>query len=495
MVIKAGISGLRGTADGSDESLDADVILRWTQAFVTDVGAHGVGPVTIALGRDGRRSSDAVVSLVKGAVMALGAHVRDLELTVTPTLQKYARDHREVDGGIMVTASHNPLVWNGLKFLGGDGLFVGPEVWERLRALRKGAIRASVPLDETGRVEPVGRQSWLAHQDAIIAALSVDILKARRFRVVLDACNSGAVLWQETLEAIGCEVTVIHGDLLGYFERGPEPVPKNLGALRSRVLDTHSDIGLAADPDGDRLTLVDGNGDSVSEEHTVVLCALAVTQPGDRVVTNVVTTHALEDALDGVDVVRTAVGELNVVAGMVAVDAVIAGEGSGGVIYPRMNFARDGLAAAGLVLSLMARKHLGLAELVARIPNWETVKVELEAGVDEGGLFATVCAALRDADDIAVTATTTEVEVASGTTRCAVAVSSDGVMITLVNQHGGANVTSTDEAIRVVVAAALEGDLQVDIFDGLKIRSAGAWFALRASNTEPIFRLSGQRRA
>ncbi len=235
MVIKAGISGLRGTADGSGESLDADVLLRWTQAFVTEVGARGCTPLTIAVGRDGRRSSDAVANLVRGAVMALGAQVHDLGLTVTPTVQKYTRDHPGVHGGIMVTASHNALVWNGLKFIGGDGLFVATEVWERLRVLRQGAFRPSVPLDGTGRVELVGRKSWAAHQNAIVSALGVDSLTARRFRVVLDACNSGAVLWHETLEALGCDVTVIHGDVLGYFERGPEPVPQNLGELRRNV--------------------------------------------------------------------------------------------------------------------------------------------------------------------------------------------------------------------------------------------------------------------
>nr|MBA3532400.1 phosphoglucosamine mutase [Ardenticatenales bacterium] len=380
MTVKTGISGLRGTVAQGEASLTPTRVVQWVQAFVAQLQAEGEPRPFVALGHDARRSSLAIAALARGALLAAGADVLDLALTLTPTVQLTVRSDARLSAGLMITASHNPIIWNGLKFLDGQGLFIPGSWWEAMHsAIASGHLPAS-SLEAVGSVYEGGEAAWQRHLHAAIDALPVETIRQQRYRVALDPCNGGAVRWAELLQALGCEAILIHTEQHGFFAREAEPLPAHLGALRDLVRSAHCDLGLAADPDGDRLVLVDARGEAVSEEHTVVLAALAlVRNPGETVVVNTVTTHAIEEALPGTTIVRTAVGEMNVVHSTVAHRALLGGEGSGGIIVPHINLARDGLAAAGLILSLMAERRLSLHELVATIPAWSSVKGKLVA--------------------------------------------------------------------------------------------------------------------
>ncbi|MGH2544677.1 MAG: hypothetical protein ACRDIB_17940, partial [Ardenticatenaceae bacterium] len=380
MTLKIGISGLRGTVVAWEESLSATTVVRWVQAFVGRLQAEDAARPFVALGHDARRSSPAIAALAKGALLTAGADVLELGLTLTPTLQLAVRTDPHLSGGLMITASHNPVAWNGLKFVGARGFFLPLDGWEAMHAMIERDEMPTVPLDQVGRSEWGGEAAWQGHQRAVLEALPVELIRRQRYRVALDACNSGAIRWAETLAALGCETLLLNAEPHGFFAREAEPLPEHLDRLRYLVRSARCDLGLAADPDGDRLVLVDGQGDAVSEEHTVVLAALALAQDeGERVVINVVTTHALEEALPRARVIRTAVGEMNVVQGTIEAGAVLGGEGSGGIIVPTINLARDGLAAAGVILKLMAERREPLHQLVARIPRWDSVKSKLVA--------------------------------------------------------------------------------------------------------------------
>ncbi|CAN5122388.1 MAG: hypothetical protein ACSLEW_13365 [Nocardioides sp.] len=486
MTLKTGISGLRGTVDGSQASLTATVAVRWTQSFVALLTAKGHGDrPRVILGRDGRLSSPALCDLARGALVAAGAEVIDIGLTSTPTVQLAAAKDPLAAGGVMVTASHNPLMWNGLKFVDEAGLFLPATDWDRMGTLSA----PSVGLDQFLAVKDGAAAATAQHRDAVIAGVPADDIRAKSFRVIIDACNGPALAWADTLRALGCRVQSIHADQDGIFERGPEPVPVNLGELRAAVATTGADIGFAADPDGDRLALVDNTGASVSEELTVVLAALAMAEPGDTVVTNVVTTHALDAALVGVTVARTAVGEMNVVAGLDALGAVIGGEGSGGVIVPGINLARDGMAAAATILTLMAHSGRTLAELVASIPRWDSVKATLPAPqrADFTAVVAKVSSATSPKPGVVV-ADGDLGAISLGFTRAG----GGRVAISIAGHDTSAKAGDFGEVLARIHQE--KDDLCLDVSDGVKFSSPTAWISLRSSNTEPILRLMGEIR-
>ena len=261
------------------------------------------------------------------------------------------------------------------------------------------------------------------------------------------------------------------------------------GGLTSR-----SDVGFAADPDGDRLALVDGAGDAVSEEHTVVLAAQAVAQRGDRVVANVVTTHALEGALPGIEVIRSAVGEMNVVNAVLAHHAVLGGEGSGGIIVPPMNMARDGLAAATLILTLMAQRDAPLKTLVDALPRWQAVKEKLPAPADGSGQLAALMQRWRTAVPTVQAEGPSTLRVGDG--EATVRLQWDDQQLTLVVEQPDSRFESRTPVapLRALLTRLRDRaePLTIDMTDGLKLSGNGAWLSLRASNTEPIFRLMGE---
>jgi phosphomannomutase len=499
VTLKTGISGLRGTVAPGEESLTATAAVQWAQAFVARVQVEDNQRPFIALGHDARRSSPALAAVVKGALLMAGAHVLDLGLTLTPTVQLAVRRDARVQGGIMITASHNPVIWNGLKFLDSQGFFIPLEWWDAMRVTLTDGNFPVVPLDDIGRVEEGGERAWRAHLQGTLDALPVDRIRQRRYRVALDACNGGAVRWAELLEALGCEPVLLHTEQHGFFAREAEPLPVHLGALRDLVQSARCDLGLAADPDGDRLVLVDANGESVSEEHTVVLCALSLARRNsDCVVVNVVTTHALEDALPNIRVFRTAVGEMNVVAGTMQHGAVLGGEGSGGIIVPKMNMARDGLAAAGLILALMAECNQPLHELVAGIPAWASIKTKLTATEGSPDALRALFAQWKDEQPTAaLRGDTLRVESASGTLELALA--EDESLAMRGTLPGASTVQASGDGTGLAALwASLEGQREqvtLDLTDGVKLHCDGAWLSLRPSNTEPIVRVMGEVRA
>lgn len=498
MTLKTGISGLRGTVAPGEESLTATAAVQWAQAFVAHLQGDANERTWVALGHDARRSSPALAALVKGALLTAGADVLDLGLTLTPTVQLAVRQDMRLHGGIMITASHNPVIWNGLKFLDAQGFFIPPEWWDALRATVAAGRFPSVPLDAVGRVEQGGEAAWQAHLQATLDALPVAQIRQRPLRVALDACNGGAVRWAEGLAALGCESVLLHSEQHGFFAREAEPLPAHLGALRDLVRTARCDLGLAADPDGDRLVLVDANGASVSEEHTVVLCALALARrDGDAVVVNVVTTHALEDALPQARVFRTAVGEMNVVAGTLQHGAVLGGEGSGGIIVPKMNLARDGLAAAGLVLALMAERGQPLHELVAAIPAWASVKTKLVATEGSPDALRALFARWNsDQPTAALQGDTLRVRSAGGTLDLRLLADGRLAMRADVTDAGAVEASGDGNGL-AALWATLERQRErvtLDLTDGVKLQGEGAWLSLRPSNTEPIMRVMGEVR-
>jgi phosphomannomutase len=496
VTLKIGISGLRGTVSRHEESLSAATIVRWTQAFVGRLQAEGDPPPVVALGHDARRSSTALADLARGALLVAGATVFDLGLTLTPVVQFAVRRDERLGGGIMITASHNPARWNGLKFLDGSGLFVPLTWWEDMRGSITAGTLPAVPLDEIEQVEHAGERVWQAYLQSIIAALPVEEIRRHRYRVALDACNGGAARWAELLEALGCEPLLLNSEQHGFFAREAEPLPAHLGALRELVRAARCDLGLAADPDGDRLVLVDSHGSPVSEEHTVVLAAMALARRhGDRVAVNVVTTHALEEALPQATVIRTAVGEMNVVRGALEHDAVLGGEGSGGIIIPKMNLARDGLAASGLVLALMAEREMPLDELVATIPAWSSIKTKLTT--TEGSpdaLRALFARWAQEAPGLWLKERTLHFGSVDGSLSLSL---DDGGALTMVAELPGGDLVRArgdgDSLAPYFQSLAQQhDDLALDLTDGVKVQGAGVWLSLRPSNTEAVVRVMGE---
>lgn len=366
--LKISISGVRGVVG---ESLTPDLLTRFSQAFGTYMGQG-----RIVVGRDTRTSGEMVRQAVVSGLLSSGCRIIDLGVCPTPTVQLTVR-RLVAQGGIAITASHNPPEWNALKFVGPDGLF-----------LDSGHARELLDIYHQGDYTKVAgslmRPVSLAphagdeHVDKIIRVLGE--LKSRP-RVVIDACNgAGSVLTPRLIENLGAEVVGINTTPDGRFPRPAEPLPENLGALCQAVRDHHADIGFAQDMDADRLAVVSETGRPIGEERTLVLAAQFVLSrtPGP-VVTNLATTHALEHvaARFGCSVTRTPIGEANVANAMQRQKAVIGGEGNGGVIYPPINFARDSLVGIALILHLLVESGQSVSQLDKALPSCFMVKRRL----------------------------------------------------------------------------------------------------------------------
>lgn len=494
MTLKVGIAGLRGTVDNQTDNLTPGTILSYVQAFGQWLRAQHPQP-TVVLGRDGRNSSPLIADLVRAGLLSVGCRVVDLGLTLTPTLQFTVSRRVDVQGGVMVTASHNPPPWNGLKFLDAQGWFLSATEWQTLEARRQALYRPEIPLDQVGAATP-DPDAFNAHQKAVLAILPVDLIQARRFRVALDACNSGAVLWQRFLQALGCDVVACHTELHGFFSRTPEPLPAHLTTLRHLVQAAHCDVGFAADPDGDRLVLVDEQGNAVSEEHTVVLCAQERLHhhPDGVVVVNVVTTHALESLCPGARVIRTAVGERHVAVGVQQHRAILGGEGSGGVIVPQVHLARDGLSAMGLILSWLATTGRPLSQLVQAIPPWQSVKLKLTpTGLSTHALQHLFQQWQQKSPPVAAQPE----RIIIGQPQQSMALALNGDQLTLDISLNGSHLTAQAHHPHLSrLWQALDfAALTLDTTDGVKLVTPQAWLSLRPSNTEPILRLIGEYRS
>lgn len=367
-------SGIRGVVGSG---LDPEVVARYGAAFGHWLGRqHGRGRVLV--GRDSRTSGPTFLQAAAAGLRATGHEVVDLGICPTPTSLLAVGDDPEAVGGLVVTASHNPVEWNGLKLVGREGLFLSPEAGRGVQACFEEGP-AYVGWDVLGgmssRGDAVGR-----HVDRILA---LDLVNPARIEaaaptVALDCVRgAGGVLVPGLLERLGCRVEGLHLEPDGRFPRDPEPRTENLGELGAEVERTGADLGMAVDPDGDRLALVDGEGIPLGEEKTLALAVeLVLSRSPGPVVTNLSTSQLVEDVAEayGQPVHRTPVGEANVAAGMQRHGSPVGGEGNGGVMLAELHATRDAPLAAVLVLELLAGREATLRELVSGWPEYYMVK-------------------------------------------------------------------------------------------------------------------------
>lgn len=371
------VSGIRGRVG---EALTPEVVDRYAAGF----GAWSLGRSTskeIVVARDSRVSGPMFHRVVLAALQSVGATVIDLGMAPTPTVQ-LAVEERHAAGGLAITASHNPIEWNALKFIGSTGLFLDPTEAVAMRAFVEHGF-ARVTWDKLG-VVALDERAVTSHIDRILklSMLDVDAISRRRFRVALDTCHgAGSTIFPRLLAALGCEVTAINETPDGLFHRPPEPVAENLGELAELVIRTGAIVGFATDPDVDRLALVDETGRAIGEDYTLALAARVVLRrrPGPTVV-NLSTSRIVDDmaAEFGGVVLRAPVGEVNVAVKMRAAGAVVGGEGNGGVILPELHLGRDAPLAAALILQLLVDEGPTLGGIVARFPQYRIVKDKLD---------------------------------------------------------------------------------------------------------------------
>jgi phosphomannomutase len=415
------VSGIRGLVG---QTLTPAVALEFAQAYGTLLGGG-----RLVLARDTRPSGAMFSAAAAAGLLATGCSVTQLGVAMTPTVGHAIRAGK-YDGGVIITASHNPGEWNGLKFLDELGVAPDPE-----RARRIAEIRASgqFQVRESGFGSlATDDQAGQRHVAAVLEACEVDLKSVRGLRVVLDSINgAGCAHTPELLRGLGCEVVHINGQPTGVFAHRPEPTRENLGELGTKVRETSAAVGFAQDPDADRLALVDENGAYIGEEYTLALATLFVLgrRPGP-VATNLSTSRLVDDlaARHGLKVHRTPVGEAHVARAILANQCVIGGEGNGGVIDPRVCYVRDSLSSISFVIQLLAATGKTISQLVAELPHYAMIKQKFELP--------------RDRIDAAVQAVT--------------------------------------EAF---------ADRSPLTSDGVRVDFETGWVHLRASNTEPILRL------
>ncbi|MFL3051598.1 MAG: phosphoglucosamine mutase [Candidatus Neomarinimicrobiota bacterium] len=425
MIIRS-ISGVRGI---TKTSLTSDLIKLYAHAFHDQI-PQGL----IYLGRDSRPSGEHILEIFSNELIDLGRDVVNCEVVPTPTVQ-FMVERSEAVGGVIITASHNPEEWNGMKFVREDGTFFFPEECERLFKKTDTNFVNEKP-NKKGMYFP-DQNSILKHVVHIIELSCINLkrIKNQKYKVVIDSVNgAGSKALPLLLEYLGCEVISIHCDGSGQFNRGTEPLPENLGDLGKKVLDNNADIGFAVDPDADRLAIVNNFGQPLGEEYTLVLAAegfLKEVEKGQDIVTNLSTTIALEKMAENNDskVQRTAVGEINVVKRMIEIGSNIGGEGNGGVILKEAHLGRDSLVGVAMILNRLSQDaDKSISEIHNTLPQFNIVKDKVQLDhIDESEL-------IRTAKDVFINST-------------------------------------------------------IDTTDGIKFIWSDKWIHLRKSNTEPIIRI------
>lgn len=395
------VSGMRGHV-GSD--LTPEVVAR--QASALGAWVRRSGGNTVVIGRDARTSGEMFAMAAASGFASVGVHVVDVGVVPTPTVQM-AVEHHHAGAGLIITASHNPIEWNALKFVGPDGIFLDEAAGRVVRELaEQGPVRSG--WDDIGsyRRDP---DAVARHLDAILAldVIDVPLIQAAGLSVALDAVRgAGGPVMAELFRRLNVTMTGIHLEADGRFPHEPEPVPANLGDLAALVKQTGHDVGMAVDPDVDRLALVDDRGEPIGEDYTLALAVRAVlsrrpaASPPATVVVNLSTSLVVEDAAraHGARFFRAPVGEANVARSIVSEGAVIGGEGNGGVILPALHVGRDAPLAAALILQHLATTRQPLSALVASAPRYSIVKAKAPRGGDLAGRYTALRNAFADAD-------------------------------------------------------------------------------------------------
>jgi len=400
------ISGIRGTIGGrTGDTLNPLDIVKFTTAYATFIRRHGgVGQdadfnnnrPTIVVGRDARISGVMVDNVVTGTLMGMGYDVVNIGLATTPTTE-LAVQQLGADGGIIITASHNPRQWNALKLLNRDGEFLTAADGAQVLKIAEEEDFEYADVDSLGHyINCDEADQW--HIDDVMGLELVDAEAVRNahFRVCVDAINSvGGIILPKLLEQLGVEYTILNGEPTGDFAHNPEPLEKNLGGIMSEMRSGKYDLGIVVDPDVDRLAFISEDGTMFGEEYTLVSVAdYVLSHQQGNTVSNLSSTRALRDVTEkhGGQYAAAAVGEVNVTTKMKAVGAVIGGEGNGGVIYPESHYGRDALVGIALFLSSLAQKKCRVSELRQQFPNYFIAKnrIDLTPDTDVDAILAEV---------------------------------------------------------------------------------------------------------
>ena len=398
MTLIKSISGIRGTIGGEmGENLTPIDIVKFTIAYTRFIaGKNNAKRLRIVLGRDARISGEMVNDIIEGTLLGCGADVINVGLCTTPGTEMAVITHK-ADGGIIITASHNPKQWNALKLLNEKGEFLNDKEGKQVLALAEQEDFLFPDVDNIGKV--ISREDFNpTHIKQVLNLQLVDVekVKTRKFKVVVDAVNSiGGVVIPALLRELGCEVVEINCTPDGHFAHNPEPLPQNLTEISEVIVREGADLGVVVDPDVDRLALVNEDGTMFGEEYTLVAVAdYILSRTKGNTCSNLSSSRALSDVTKahGGEYAASAVGEVNVVTKMKEVGAVIGGEGNGGVIYPELHYGRDALVGVALFLTYLAEQGCTMTELRKRYPAYYASKnkIELTPAIDVDKLLLTM---------------------------------------------------------------------------------------------------------
>ncbi len=380
MTLISSISGIRGTVNGPNtKNLTPIDVVQYTSAYGTWINKKNQNKgKTIVLGRDGRISGSVLLELVKSTLISMGINIIDIGLSTTPTTQIIVQK-KKAEGGIILTASHNPKNWNALKLFNSKGEFlIGEEAEEIFRIVEEGKYEF-MKEDDYGKIHE-SFNSFQIHIDEVknLKLVNCEKIINKKFKVVVDGINSsGGVIVPELLNQLGCSVIEINCEPDGNFAHNPEPLDKNLSQLKKTVKEEKADLGIALDPDVDRLVFVCENGLLFGEENTIVACSdYVLSKTKGSTVSNMSSSMSLEliSKKHGCDYHSSKVGEINVVEKMKEVNAIIGGEGNGGVIYPESHYGRDALVGIVLFLSHLSELNIKTSELLDIYPKFYMIK-------------------------------------------------------------------------------------------------------------------------
>ena len=398
MTLIKSISGIRGTIGGKpEENLTPIDAVKFAAAYGTYIRSQSSGDaLTIVIGRDARLSGSMIQNLVVNTLIGMGIDVIDLDLSTTPTVEM-AVVEQQAQGGIILTASHNPKEWNALKLLNGKGEFLDAAAGEEILRLVDAGDFDFAQVDDLGSITTVNG-AIASHIEAVLnhPLVEVEAIQNANFNVVVDGVNStGGIAIPPLLDALGVSYHPLYCEPTGHFPHNPEPLKEHLGDLAQAVVEKKADFGIVVDPDVDRLAFMDESGEMFGEEYTLVACADYVLgkTPGNTV-SNLSSTRALRDVTEaaGGEYFASAVGEVNVVTKMKEKGAVIGGEGNGGIIDPQLHYGRDALVGIALFLSLLAERKCPVSVLKASYPQYfmSKGKIALTPSIDVDAVLAEI---------------------------------------------------------------------------------------------------------